>query len=463
MQPSLFYIAYAKSSTKKQGIPFILLTKKQVEAALISSAYTPLEKNAMKVQQFKGNIGDICFIYDAQGYIARIYIGSGEDAPAAAIAATITRLPAGTYYAEHPLPDTALLSWSLAQYQFTAYKTIETAPRILYVLDKTLSAILAEADAVFLVRDLINTPTNAMLPETLASIVAKLAKTHGATFKQWIGDKLLHDNFPAIHTVGRASASAPRLLSLTWGNPKHPRVALVGKGVCFDSGGLDIKPAENMRLMKKDMGGAAHVIALAQWIMVRELPIRLHVLVPAVENAISSNAYRPGDVLTMRNKLRVEIDNTDAEGRLILADALVKACEHKPELLIDFATLTGAARVAVGTDIAAMFTNDDQLAEEITATSQQVHDPVWRLPLFAGYLPMLKSSIADLVNASPLSYAGAITAALFMQHFVETTIPWVHFDIMAWNLCSTPGRPAGGEALGLRTMAHYLFKRYGIG
>jgi leucyl aminopeptidase len=250
-------------------------------------------------------------------------------------------------------------------------------------------------------------------------------------------------------------------LSLTWGNEQHPRITLVGKGVCFDSGGLDIKSASGMRLMKKDMGGAAHAIGLAQWIMASGLPIRLHLLVPAVENSVGPDAFRPGDILTMRNGLTVEIHNTDAEGRLILADALVKACEEQPELLIDFATLTGAARVSVGTELSALFTNKDQLAEQLMEASQHAADPIWRLPLFAAYEELLRSSCADLANATDHPYAGAITAALFLQRFIKPSIPWMHFDIMAWNLSSKPGKPEGGEAMGLHAVAYYLLKAYG--
>ena len=275
-----------------------------------------------------------------------------------------------------------------------------------------------------------------------------------------MGDDLLKANFPAIHMVGRAAENSPRLLSLSWGDANHPRVTLIGKGVCFDSGGLDIKPSAGMRLMKKDMGGAAHVLGLAMWIMANQLPIRLEVLIPAVENSIGPNAFKPGDILTMRNGLTVEIDNTDAEGRLILADVLVKAEEARPELIIDFATLTGAARVAVGTEMAAMFTNDEGLALSLTEASREVADPLWRLPLFAPYETMLDSNVADLANASASSYAGAITAALFLQRFISPATSWVHFDIMAWNVSSKPGKPEGGEAMGIRAIAHYLQKKY---
>jgi leucyl aminopeptidase len=271
-----------------------------------------------------------------------------------------------------------------------------------------------------------------------------------------VGDELLKAGFPAIHAVGRAAAQAPRLLSITWGNPKHPRVALVGKGVCFDSGGLDLKPSSAMRLMKKDMGGAAQALAAGKWLMMQQLPICLQILIPAVENAVGPDSFRPGDVLTMRNGLTVEVENTDAEGRLVLADALCLAAEQQPELLIDFATLTGAARVAVGTGLAAMFSNDDQLATDLTAAGLRMRDPLWRLPLFAPYEELLQSTVADLANATGAPYAGAITAALFLQRFVPKGLPWAHFDIMAWNLATTPGKPEGGEAMAVLAVCDYL-------
>ena len=279
-------------------------------------------------------------IRDGEGNTSKIYIGAGsnEHPDALAIASVANRIPSGRYAASEPLSLAAQVAWSLAQYQFDKYKACDIPPRTLQVTKQDLPVILADADAIYLVRDLINTPANDMGPNELADVVSNLAKLHGAEFKQWVGQELLDDNFPAIHAVGRAAAAPPRLLSLAWGQAHHPRVALVGKGVCFDSGGLDIKPSSGMRYMKKDMGGAAHVIGLAQWIMTHRLPIRLHVLIPAVENAVDAQAYRPGDVLTMRNGLTVEIHNTDAEGRLVLADALVKACEESPELIIDFAT-----------------------------------------------------------------------------------------------------------------------------
>ena len=448
-------ICYQTSA--KQSLPLVLLGTQDLN----EQPLTAFEKNCLANCQFKGLIGDLAIVPTSEGEVSKVFIGVSGGSDTQAINYVVNRLPLGCYTIQQTLSPSAILAWSLAQYQFDRYKATSASPRTLLVRAQELPAILAEAHAVFLVRDLINTPTNDLGPKELAEVVANLAKEYEADFKEWVGEELLVDNFPAIHAVGRAAADAPRLLSLTWGNNNHPKVTLVGKGVCFDSGGLNIKVAGGMRIMKKDMGGAAQVIGLAQWMMSKRLPIRLQVLIPAVENAISSQSFRPGDVLTMRNGLKVEIDNTDAEGRLILADALTKACEDKPELLIDFSTLTGAARVAVGTEIAAMFTNDETLAQALTQASSQIDDPVWRMPLFSGYANMLDSKIANLVNTSSSPYAGAITAALFLQHFIQTGVSWAHFDIMAWNLGNKPGKPEGGEAMGMQTLGHYLLQRYG--
>lgn len=453
MQAELFY-----ETNSDQAIPLYLIPQTQWEEGL--DFLTSVERNCFSLKEFKGKIGEYCLITNADGLIDKAYIGSGCGNNGLALANAALFLPANTYQVQEVVTQEAAIHWALAQYRFKHYKKNEIKPRRLVVQSEDLPPLLALADAHFLVRDLINKPTNDLGPKELAQVVEQMAQRYGAQFKQWVGNELLENNFPAIHAVGRASASEPRLLSLTWGNEKHPRVTLVGKGVCFDTGGLDLKPSSGMRYMKKDMGGAAHVIGLAQWIMARKLPIRLQMLVPAVENSVGPNAFRPGDVLTMRNGLTVEIHNTDAEGRLVLADALVLACEEQPELLIDFATLTGAARVSVGTEIAALFTNQDHLADDMTKVSAQVTDPVWRLPLYSPYEESLRSSIADLTNASDSPYAGAITAGLFLQRFITKSVPWMHFDIMAWNIGNKPGKPEGGEAMGLRSVAEYLAQTY---
>lgn len=457
MQASVFY-----QSSTEDTIPLLLRTPHQLQQELI--ALTAQEFNLLNLQKFQAAAGEICLITDSIGVLVKAYVGTGcNNNIELAIAIAACNLPAGNYWPQTSLSVTAVVNWALAQYKFINYKKpAHLHTNKLVVPDRNLTEIITEVEAIFLVRDLINMPTNALGPSQLAVILAALAEQYEANFQQWVGDDLVTDNFPAIYTVGRAAADAPRLLSLTWGNEQHPKVALIGKGVCFDSGGLDLKPFPAMRLMKKDMAGAAHVIGLAQWIMQQQLAIRLIVLIPAVENAIGPGAYRPGDILTMRNGLTVEIENTDAEGRLILADALVKACEDKPNLLIDFTTLTGAARVAVGTEIAAMFTNNDKLAQELQKVSNNIQDPIWRLPLFKEYEELFASSIADLVNVSDSPYAGAITAALFLQYFINKNVPWVHFDSMAWNLRAKPGKPEGGDAIGLRTVMYYLKQNLAI-
>lgn len=454
MDPKIFY-----QTTAKKHSQLILCTKAQCDQGL--EQLTLFERQCLSTHQFKGGYGDVCVIPDQEGLPVKIFIGSNEGKDDVAVAYAVNRMPPGNYQCLQSLSSRAQLVWALAQYRFARYKTIEMMPRILVIDEPCLKDVLEKASSVFFVRDLINMPANDLHPESLAGVASALAHECGAEFKQWVGDELLTDNFPAIHAVGRASAKAPRLISMKWGDPSHPRVTLVGKGVCFDSGGLDIKNSSGMRLMKKDMGGAAQVLGLVKWLVAQQLPIRLHALIPTVENVISANAYRPGDVLVMRNGLRVEIDNTDAEGRLILADALSKACEEDPELIIDFATLTGAARIAVGTEISAMFTNDDSLAEALSRSALEMSDPVWRMPLFEGYSGMNDSTIADLTNSASSSYAGAITAALFLQKFIIAGLPWIHFDIMAWNVHTKPGRPEGGEAMGMLAVGHYLINRFG--
>lgn len=453
MHADLFYETHCEDA-----VPLYLISQVQWDEGMES--LSPTERNCFLSREFTGKLGDYCVINNANGHVAKVYIGSGLGNQEQALASAVKLIPPCSYEVQDELSHAAAANWALAQYRFEEYKPREVRARRLLVNTGDLKDILALTQSVFLVRDLINKPTNDMGPKDLASVMEHLSKTHGGDFKQWVGDELLRDNFPAIHAVGRASAAAPRLLSLTWGDETHPRIALVGKGVCFDTGGVNIKPAAGMRLMKKDMGGAAHVIGLAQWIMMRKLPVRLSVLVPAVENSIGPDAFRPGDVLTMRNGLTVEIDNTDAEGRLILADALVKACEDEPELIIDFATLTGAARIALGGDIAALFSNHDDLAANLIDASVKAADPMWRLPLHAPYTDYLRSTIADLTNCSATALAGAITAALFLEHFISKNIPWAHLDVMAWNTASSAGHPEGGEALGFRAVVEYLTRVY---
>lgn len=374
-------------------------------------------------------------------------------------------LPAGTYRVANAESGPALFGWAAGQYRFDRYRAepSEEGPRVL--LTKAAGAIdpaLAEVAATALVRDMVNTPAEDMGPAQLEAEVTRVAKTFKAEVKVTSGDAL-EQGYPMVHAVGRAAERkhAPRLLELTWGDPRHPKLAIVGKGVCFDSGGLDIKPASGMALMKKDMGGAAHALALAQLVMQHHLKVRLHLLIPAVENAIAGNAFRPGDVLKSRAGISVEIGNTDAEGRLVLGDALTRAGEEEPELVIDFATLTGAARVAVGPDLPALFTRRDETAAEMLAAGEEANDPCWRLPLYDGYREYLKSDIADLNNSGSNGFAGASVGALFLDRFVPTGTDWAHFDTFAWRPAAKPGRPKGGDALGLRAAWGLLKGRYG--
>ncbi len=345
----------------------------------------------------------------------------------------------------------AALGWALGSYRFDRYKQNgATAPDLVWPGAADRPSVTAAAEATYLARNLINTPASDLGPDGLAEAAVALAKEFKAEHAVIVGDALIERNLPAIHAVGRAADRAPRLIDLTWGRKSAPKVTLVGKGVCFDTGGLDLKPSRAMALMKKDMGGAAVALGLARMIMSARLPVRLRVLIPAVENSVSGNAMRPRDILQTRKGITVEVGNTDAEGRLILADALALAVEEEPALLLDFATLTGAARSAVGTEIAALFSPDDALAECLARHGVAEDDPVWRLPLWRPYRRLIDSPVADINNAGDSPYAGAITAALFLSEFVGDGVPWAHFDIMAWNVGNRPGRPEGGEAMAMR-------------
>jgi leucyl aminopeptidase len=374
-------------------------------------------------------------------------------------------LPKGTYKLASGAPDKAALGWLLGQHRFDAYRSkqdAERGPRVLLTGDATqVDAYVRLAEATALVRDLVNTPAGDLGPAELEAAVRDAATGLGAQVRVTAG-KELASGYPLIAAVGAAAseARAPRLIELEWGKADAPRVAIVGKGVCFDSGGLDLKSAGGMRLMKKDMGGAAHALALARLVIAEKLPVRLHLLIPAVENAVSGGAYRPGDIVKSRAGTFVEIDNTDAEGRLVLADALTRAAEEKPELIIDFATLTGAARIALGPELPAFFATGDDLAADAEAASREVEDPLWRMPLWEPYSEMLKSDIADLANAGGAPMAGCITAAMFLKRFVPDEVAWAHLDTYAWRDSAVPGRPKGGEALGLRAVHALLKRRY---
>ena len=375
-------------------------------------------------------------------------------------------LPEGTYKLADGEPGKAALGWLLAQHEFAVYRSNkdepERGPRVLVTGEAArVDEWVRIAAATTLVRDLVNTPAADLGPAEIEQAVRDEAKAAHAQLTVTAGDALA-TGFPLIAAVGAAAVPerAPRLIELEWGRPEHPRLAIIGKGVCFDSGGLDLKPASGMRLMKKDMGGAAHALALARLIMAERLPVRLHLLIPAVENAVSGGAYRPGDIVKSRKGIFVEIDNTDAEGRLILADAVTKAAEGEPELMIDFATLTGAARIALGPDLPAFFANSDDLAAAAEQAWHAVEDPLWRMPLWEPYDEMLKSDVADMANATNSPMAGCITAALFLKRFVPEGLSWAHLDTYAWRDQAKPGRPRGGDALGLRAILELVERRY---
>jgi len=425
------------------------------------SQQTALVKNWLNNTQFSGK--GMSLIPGSEGELAQVIFVSDSDDSYWLCGDLVNQLPAGQYQlnANEKQIKTAAFSWGLGAYRFDRYQTKNTQrPQLIVPTQAQADEANTLIRSISLVRDLVNTPAADMMPQHLAQTMTTMADEFGAKLTQIVGDELLEQNYPTIHMVGRASENAPRLINLTWGDESAPKVTLIGKGVCFDSGGLDLKPGAGMRLMKKDMGGAAHVIGLAQLIMANNLPIRLRVLVPAVENAVSANAFRPGDVITTRKGITVEIDNTDAEGRLVLCDALAEANNDKPELMIDFATLTGAMRVALGTELPGFFSNDDHVAAGITASGLNVDDPVWRMPLHKPYFDLTGSDIADLANCGKTPFGGAITAALYLEAFVDKQISWSHFDVMAWNNRKLPGRPVGGEAFGIRAVFDYLQRRY---
>lgn len=413
----------------------------------------------LQTTQFRHEAGQWRLIQNDQGRIQCVLCCVGDQFNLWDVGALPLSLPEGHYHLEKFNPDYAI-AWGLGAYQFTRYKKPSRLPAVLVLPSEQQANIINIVESIYLVRDLINTPAEDMGPSELALSAKQLAAEFNADFTEIIGDDLLRANYPAIYAVGRASDDAPRLLDIRWGDKAHRQVTLVGKGVCFDTGGLDLKPSNYMLLMKKDMGGAANVLGLARMIMAAKLPICLRVLIPAVENAVSGNAYRPGDIIKSRKGLTIEIGNTDAEGRVVLADALTEAAREKPDLIIDMATLTGAARVAVGTDLPALFANHDVTVEKLLKASADVNDPMWRMPLFAPYRELINSSIADINNNSSEPYAGAITAALFLKEFVPNETPWLHFDIMAWNTRVRAGRPQGGEACALRALFDYFKNQF---
>lgn len=441
------------------------LTARIVAAADLDAALDALpEAAAAHVRASGFEAGPSQVVMAPAGAGVDALIGAGPATSAFDIAGAAMALSPGDWKLEAtPFdPTETAIAFALGGYQFTRYKSAKRAPARLVAPQGCDAAEASRVAAgAMLTRDLINTPAGDMLPSDLHKVAEGLAAAHGGTCTAIVGEDLLQQNYPMIHAVGRASTDAPRLIEIEWGDPSHPRLALVGKGVCFDSGGLDIKPASGMLLMKKDMGGAATVLGLASMIMDAKLPVRLHVLIPAVENAIAGNAFRPGDILNSRKGLTVEVGNTDAEGRLVLADAITRAIESEPDLLIDMATLTGAARVALGPELAPVYTADDAFAQSLKAAGAACDDPIWPMPLHEGYDSWLDSDIADLSSTGKGGFAGSITAALFLRRFAAEAKAWAHFDIYGWNPSARPGRPTGGEMLGARALWRVLKAKFG--
>jgi leucyl aminopeptidase len=455
----------ASDSSSSRPVSLVPLMKGELDDWLQSAAAN--QRQWAEVHGFKARPGQYCFLPGPENEVHSLVFGMQKEGWLRQLSELFTKLPAGSYRLQCDWSREqrlqASLGWGLAAYRFDRYKK-SNGQQATLLLDEDIDLeVRSLCDAQCLVRDLVNTPTEHMGPAQLGDAVNGQAELFGGDSDSIVGEDLLSRNFPAIHAVGRASEREPRLLQMSWGEKDAPLLALVGKGVCFDTGGLDLKTAAGMALMKKDMGGGAHVLALARLVMQHKLPVRLLMLIPAVENSVSGNAYRPGDVIDTRKGLSVEIGNTDAEGRVVLSDALAYACEQEPDLVIDFATLTGAARIAMGAELTPIFSNHIDIAQAIQGAGDEVEDPMWTLPLYQPYRKLIESPIADLNNSGKSSYGGCITAALFLEHFVETDTPWVHIDTFSWNQSSQPGRPQGGDALGLRAVFRYLQSRYGSG
>ena len=447
------------------AVPLLAVSKEGLAAWRESAPAA--EREWVAATGFSAEGGKLALLPGKKGGLGRVLVGQSEgEAAMWAFAGLSDSLPEGNYridaLPEGGDPTRIALGWALGSYAFTRYreKKKPSQARLVWPEGADRPAVERLAGAIFLARDLINTPASDMGPEELASAATKVAKASGARHRVIVGDALLAENYPTIHAVGRASVRAPRLVDITWGDEAAPKVTLVGKGVCFDSGGLDLKGASGMLNMKKDMAGAAIMLALGQAIMGAGLKLRLRVLLPLVENAVAGNAMRPRDIVKTRKGLTVEIGNTDAEGRLILCDALAEAATEAPALLVDIATLTGAKTVALGTELQALFCNDDRLASSLLAAAAAEDDPLWRMPLWRPYRRNLDSKIADLNNVSESPQAGAITAALYLQEFVAPGIPWAHLDVMAWNGRTRPGRPEGAEAQTLRALYAHIAGRF---
>lgn len=456
--------AFETSSTT--AVPITFATKSTWEA--VSATLPATARQFAKANAFAAKPGQYLALPEADGTLARVLFGleeiSKEWRDLFRPGQLPGLLPAGVYRFANPPHDARLatLAFALGSYRFNRYRNNDVPGARLVPPDGIdVEDISRMAEAATLARDLINTPANDMGPAELAQIAEELAGKYGANYSCTIGDDLLTQNFPLVHAVGMASSRAPRLIDITWGNASHPKITLVGKGVCFDTGGLDLKPSSGMLIMKKDMGGAANVLALAQMIMDAGLKVRLRVLIPAVENSVAGNAFRPLDVFRSRKGLNVEIGNTDAEGRLVLADALALADEEKPDLLIDLGTLTGAARVALGPELPPFYTNDETLASDVARCARDENDPLWRLPLWMPYDAWLDSKVANVNNAPSGGFAGSITCALFLKRFVESAKSWLHVDIYGWTPSAKPARPEGGECQAARAIYKLLSERYG--
>jgi leucyl aminopeptidase len=418
--------------------------------------------------RFEGELGGFVALPGDDGRPAAVVVGLGDTPNLWSWSALSAMLPQGTYVIATEQDSTtateAALGWALGTYAYDRFKANAPSrelPRLVTPRTTDIGFVARAVKGTFLARDLINRPANDLGPNELAAAASELGRSHGAITTVIAGDDLLERNFPAIHVVGAAATQPPCLIDMVWGDPSHPKVTLIGKGVCFDSGGINVKSLDSMRLMKKDMGGAAVVLGLASMVMDAKLPVRLRVLIPAVENAISAASCRPGDIVKTRKGLSIEIVNTDAEGRVILADALAEADSESPALLIECSTLTGSAKLALGNEVGSLFSPNDRLAEDLQARSLRLHDPLWRMPLWPSYRKRIESSVADLVNMADGNYAGAITAALFLERFINKTDAWVHIDMFAWNDHAVPGRRIGGEATGMRALYDLIESRFG--
>ncbi len=429
----------------------------------IRDQLSPVAQAWAGAQNFTGSPGTCLQIPDGKGAVAEVILGSNPGDDGFRLARLYRQLPPGSYAfksAKSESPGFAELAWCLEAYAFDRYKAnAKKFPGLVCSSHVDYEGVVRLANATYLVRDLINTPSNDFGPDELEAVARKVASHYKAKLGVVKGEALKR-GFPMIYEVGKASPRQPRLIDFSWGSPRAPKVTLVGKGVCFDTGGLDIKPASGMALMKKDMGGAANVLGLAQMIMDARLPVRLRVLIPAVENSIAGNAFRPGDILKSRKGLTVEVGNTDAEGRLILGDALALADEETPDLLIDMATLTGSARVALGPDLPPFYTNDEKLAGDVARHAEGQKDPLWRMPFWEPYYALFESPVADMNNSADTSFAGSITAALFLKRFVENAKSYLHLDIYGWTPTAKPGFPKGGEAQGIRALFSLISERY---